>query len=86
MVSELLYLYCRRISGIIHHVLNYEEAGKSLAHSLIILVKQFQITIKQQIKSESVINSLIIEYLQSLAQCISDSQDQRKYRLEWTMN
>lgn len=43
-------------------------------------------TIKQQIKSEPVSNSLIIEYLQSLAICISDPEDQSKSSLDWSVD
>lgn len=50
-----------------------EEQSSSEASQSSDVSHEDQTTIKQQIKSESVINSLIIEYLQSLAQCISDS-------------
>lgn len=44
-----------------------------------------QTTINKQIKSELLVNSLIIQYLQLLELYISDPKDQRKPRLEWSM-
>lgn len=41
-----------------------------------------QIKLKQQIKSESVANTLIIVYLQTLARCISDPKDESNERLD----
>lgn len=45
-----------------------------------------QTTINRQIKSEFLINSLILDYLQLLELYISDPKDQRKPRLEWSKN
>lgn len=45
-----------------------------------------QSTFTQQIKSEAVTNSLIIEYLQSLALCSRKHDDSRSFCLEWSTN
>lgn len=45
-----------------------------------------QPTLAQQVKTETVPNALIIEYLQSLAMCICESDDQRNFCLEWSTN
>lgn len=78
----------RRNTGPVQYALLPDEEGElssSDSSHTSDVSHEDQTTINKQIKSELLVNSLIIQYLQLLELHISDLKDQTKPRLEWSM-